>query len=390
MSYNSATLKKMGAAYTTGFDLTAVDANTNPLLTVVNGPYIVTSADSSQVKLSLNPKYNSGPATSGITQIVVAQGIADGAASAQALANKDVDAYQGQPSADTVAQLKAMKGVTFTAPPSFAYEHIELRVAAIDGKTYNGPFAMSGGAKAAALRKAFLLAYPRDAIVTKLVKPINANAVVLGSTWSLPGSPGYEDVASNNGSALYNAGTQEERTAAALKLVQQYYPNAGKSTPVKINLLWGSPGNARRTAEAALIIAEEAKAGFAVTAPATKGWGGKLASSDYDAHFFIFDQTAVPQDAQACGTFKTGAGSNYTGYSNKKVDDACTQLQAKTLPSSTVHRLQIVAERQINQDAFFLGIFQNPNATAWNSDLQGVKPSPLSPTLVWNYWEWHF
>jgi len=380
----------MGAAYTTGFDLTSVDANTNPLLTVVNGPYMVSSADQNQVKLVLNPKYNSGPATSGITTIVVQQGIADGSASAQALANKDVDAYQGQPSADTVAQLKALKGVTFVAPPSFAYEHIEIRVASQDGKAYNGPFAMSGGQKAADLRKAFLLAYPRADIVTKLVKPINPDAVVLGSTWSLPGSPTYTTVAASNGSDVYNAGTQADRTAAALKLVQKYYPNAGKSTPVKVNLLWGSPGNARRTAEAALIIAEEAKAGFAVTAPATKGWGGKLTDSNYDAHFFIFDQTAIPQDAQACGTFKTGAGSNYTGYSNKKVDDACTQLQAKALPASTVKRLQIVAERQINTDAFFLGIFQNPNATAWNSDLQGVKPSPLSPTLVWNFWEWHF
>ena len=389
-SYNTASLKKLGALYTTGYDMTTVDASTNPLLLVCNGAYQVASVDVNQAKLVLNPKYNSGPVTSGITTIVMKQGIADGAPSAQALANKDVDAYQGQPTADTIAQIKAIKGVTLVTPSSFAYEHIELRVAAQDGKTYTGPFAMSGGAKAAALRKAFLLAYPRADIVTKLIKPINPDAEVLGSTWTLPGSPGYADVASNNGSANYNAGTQAQRTAAALKLVQQYYPTAGKSTPVKVNLLWGSPGNARRTSEAALIIAEEAKAGFAVTAPATKGWGGKLTDSAYDAHFFIFDQTAIPQDAQACGTFKTGAGANYTGYSNKKVDDACSQLQAKSLPASTVHRLQVVAERQLNADAFFLGIFQNPNVTAWDSAIQGIKPAPLSPTLVWNFWEWHF
>ena len=389
-SYNTSALKAMGAVYNTGYDLTSVDASTNPLLKVGNGAYTVDSADQNQVKLVLNPKYNSGPATSGITTIVMKQGIADGAASAQALANKDVDAYQGQPTADTIAQIKAIKGVTLVTPSSFAYEHIELRVAAIDGKTYNGPFAMSGGQKAADMRKAFLLAYPREDIVNKLIKPINPNAEVLGSTWTLPGSPGYSDVAANNASNVYSAGTQASRTAAALKLVQKWYPSAGKSTPVKVNLLWGSPGNARRTSEAALIIAAEAKAGFAVTAPATKGWGGKLADSAYDAHFFIFDQTAIPQDAQACGTFKTGAGSNYTGYSNKKVDDACAQLQAKALPSSTVHRLQVVAERQVNNDAFFLGIFQNPNVTAWDSSIQGIKPSPLSPTLVWNFWEWHF
>ncbi len=389
-TYNTAALKAMGAVYNEGYNVTSVDASTNPLLLVGNGAYTVSSVDANQIKLVANPKYNSGPALSGISTVVIKQGIADGSPSAQALANKDIDAYQGQPTADTMAQLKAIKTATVVTGPSLAYEHIELRVASSDKTAYTGPFAMSGGQKAADLRKAFLLAYPREEIVNKLIKPINANAVVLGSTWTLPGTPGYEDVAANNGSSVYSAGAQADRTAAALKLVQKWYPTAGKGTPVKVNLLWGSPGNTRRTSEAALIIAAEAKVGFAVTAPATKGWGGKLADSSYDAHFFIFDQTAVPQDAQACPTFQAAGGSNYTGYSNKKVEDACQQLQAKTLPASTVHRLQIVAERQINSDAFFLGIFQNPNVTAYDSALQNVKPSTLSPSLFWNFWEWHF
>jgi len=173
--------------------------------------------------------------------------------------------------------------------------------------------------------------------------------------------------------------------------VKKWYPSAGNgTTPVSINLLWGSPGNTRRTSEAALIIAAEKQAGFAVTAPATSGWGGKLASSKYDAHFFIFDQTAVPQDAQACGTFQTTGGSNYTGYSSARVDADCTQLQAKTLPTGTIRRLQIDAERQINADAFFLGIFQNPEVTAYTTGLQNIKPAPLSPSLFWNFWEWKF
>ncbi len=390
-SYNTAALKDMGAVYNTGYDMTATSSSTNPLLLVCNGAYQVASIDANQIKLTLNPKYNSGPDTSGLDTIVIKQGIADGSPSAQALANKDIDVYQGQPTADTVAQLKAISTASVVSTSSLAYEHIELRVDSSDGTPYTGPFAKSGGQKSADLRKAFLLAYPRQEIVDKLMKPINPDAIVLGSTWTLPGNPSYADVSANNASGVYNAGSQAARTAAALRLVKKWYPSAGNgSTPVAINLLWGSPGNTRRTSEAALIIAAEKQAGFAVTAPATAGWGGKLASSKYDAHFFIFDQTAVPQDAQACGTFQSTGGSNYTGYSNARVDADCAQLQAKTLPTATIRRLQIDAERQINADAFFLGIFQNPEVTAYTTGLQNIKPAPLSPSLFWNFWEWKF
>ena len=388
---NKGALVAMGAAYSTGFNTETVNSSTNPLLLVTNGAYQVKSVDSSAITLVVNPKYNSGPALSGITTVVIKQGIADGSPSAQALANGDADVYQGQPTADAVAQLKAIKSATVTTTSSLAFEHIELRVASSGSDTYSGPFAMAGGKKAADLRKAFLLAYPREDIVNKLVKPINPNAVVLGSVINLPGNPQYEHTAALNGMGAFNAGTQASRTAAALALVKKYYPTAGNgNTPIAINLLWGSPGNTRRTSEAALIIAAEAAVGFKVTAPATAGWGGKLAATNYDAHFFIFDQTANPQDAQACGMFQTTGGSNYTGISDPAIDKACTALQAGTLPASTITRLRVQIEQNVAKDAFFLGIFQNPEVTAYDSALSGVIPAPLSPSLVWNFWTWHF
>ncbi len=388
---NKGALVAMGAAYSTGFNATTVDSSTNPLLLVTNGAYQVKSVDNSAITMVVNPKYNSGPATSGITTVVIKQGIADGSPSAQALANGDADVYQGQPTADAVAQLKAIKSATVTMTSSLAFEHIELRVASSGSDTYSGPFAMAGGKKAADLRKAFLLAYPRADIVAKLVQPINPNAVVLGSVINLPGNPQYEHTAALNGMAAYNVGTQASRTAAALALVKKWYPTAGNgNTPIAINLLWGSPGNTRRTSEAALIIAAEAAVGFKVTAPATAGWGGKLAATNYDAHFFIFDQTANPQDAQSCGIFQSTGGSNYTGISDPAIDKACVALQAGTLPASTVTRLRVQIEQNVSKDAFFLGIFQNPEVTAYNSQLSGVIPAPLSPSLVWNFWTWHF
>ena len=388
---NTSALKAMGKVYSTGYDGATISSATNPLLLVVNGAYYIKSVDSGAITLIANPKYNSGPPLSGINTMVIKQGIADGSPSAQALANGDADIYQGQPTADAVAQLRGIKTVTVTTTSSYAYEHIELRLAGTGGAVYNGPFAVSGGQKSADLRKAFLLAYPRAEIVAKLLQPINPNTVVLGSVVYFPGNPLYDHVAGLNGTAQYTVGTQEARNATALALVRKWYPNAGSgTTPISINLLWGSPGNTRRASEAALIIPAEAAVGFKVTAPATAGWGGKLASPLYDAHFFIFDQTANPQDAQICGTFQATGGSNYTGINDPVIEKACTALQAGTLPIATVNALRLKIEQAVSKSAFFLGIFQNPQVTAYKSQISGIIAAPLSPSLFWNFWSWHF
>ena len=388
---DTAALKRMGKVYNTGYDRPVVNSTTNPLLLVNNGAYSIKSVDTGAITMVSNPKYNSGPPLSGITKMVIKQGVADGSPAAQVLANGEADIYQGQPTADAVAQLKAISSITVTTSSSYAYEHIELRLAGTGGTSYNGPFAVSGGQKAADLRKAFLLAYPRAEIVAKLLQPINPNTVVLGSVVYFPGNSQYDHVASVNGMAPYTVGTQASRNVAALSLVKKWYPTAGVgNTPISINLLWGSPGNTRRASEAALIIAAEAAVGFNVTAPATAGWGGKIASPLYDAHFFIFDQTANPQDAQICGTFQATGGSNYTGINDPVIEKACTQLQASTLPIAKVNALRLQIEQAVSKAAFFLGIFQNPQVTAFNSQISGVIPAPLSPSLFWNFWTWHF
>lgn len=111
-SKNTTALKAMGKVFSTGYNMTAVDSSTNPLLLVNNGAYHLKSVDNSQITMVVSPNYNDGPPLSGITTMVIKQGIADGSPSAQALANGDADVYQGQPTADAVAQLKAIKTAT--------------------------------------------------------------------------------------------------------------------------------------------------------------------------------------------------------------------------------------------------------------------------------------
>jgi peptide/nickel transport system substrate-binding protein len=384
-------LKKIGKIWSESYNIKTINDKTNPLLLVGNGGFQISSAVADQnVTLKLNPKYNSGPKTSGIETIVF-KFMSDGTAAAQALANKEIDVYQGQPTADAVAQLKAIKGVTVIGGTNACYEHVDLRVGPAFGTTdtYNGPFAASSGQKGKDLRTAFLLAYPREEIVEKLIKPINSSAVVVNSLWTLPGTDSYSKIVGPNGVTKYTTGTQEKRTAQALALVKKYFPGAkAGSGSVKVNLLWGQPNNARRAAEAALVKAALAKAGFDVNTAGTSGWSAYLDSSKFDAAFFAWCPSAVTQSSSR-ENFQSDGGNNLIGYNNPAVDSIVKKLLVKQTDSQ-ITAIWIQAERLIMADAVSLPIFQHPAATAVNSDLVGIKPAPLTPNLVWNYWDWHY
>ena len=50
----------------------------------------------------------------------------------------------------------------------------------------------------------------------------------------------------------------------------------------------------------------------------------------------------------------------------------------------------IAIERLTNADAVTIGVFIHPGVIAVNKDLKNIKPGPLSPQIVWNYWEWTY
>ena len=387
---DTATLKKIAKVWNEAYNITTIDSSTNPLLLVSNGAYLVKSAVKDQsVTLTPNPKYNSGPKTTGSIDTVVFRFIADGTAAAQALANGEIDMYQGQATADAVTQLKAMKGVTVLGGTSACYEHIDLRTNAVQGSkdVYKGPFADSNP-NGKALRQAFLLAYPRQEIIDKIVKPVNPNAVVVDSTFTMPGTSSYSTISSQNGYSKYSAGDQATRTAKALRMVQKIYPKASATNPVvPVRLELPSP-NARRAAEAALVVPALAKAGFKVDAVPTTGWSGKLNNTEWDAEFYAWCPSAVLQTGTN-DNFLTGGGNNHMGWSNATLDATLRKLEA-VMPQASVDRITIQAERIISDEAWTAGIFQHPAVTAYNSTLKNVKPAPLSPNLVWNFWEWSY
>ncbi|MEY4390930.1 MAG: hypothetical protein RLZZ400_673 [Actinomycetota bacterium] len=393
-------LKAIGEKWSTVYNIKTVDSSTNDLLFVGNGGYTVTAATANQsVTLTKNARYNSGPALKGNIATIQFKFIGDGTAAAQALANKELDIYAGQPTADAVAALQALKGVKTVGGTNACFEHIDVRVDTSQFASdyygndpvvpYTGPFkGMTQRAKD--MRTAFLLAYPRQDIVDTLVAPVNENAVVVNSAFLLPGQTGYDAVVKGSGVQKFIKGTQAQRTAAALALVKKYYPSAkANSKTVKVKLLWGQPSNVRRQNEFAIARFELAKAGFDLTnAGGTAGWSNYFDDSSYDAMFFAWCPSSVSQTGTNAN-FKSDGGNNSLGYNSKAMDDILKKLEGKLSPADLT-KTYVAADKQLITDAVTLSIFQHPAVTAYNAALKNVKPAPLTPNLVWNYWEWTY
>ena len=386
-SKNTAVLKSIGKVWSEAYNITQVDANTNPLLFVGNGGFLVDSAvTKSSVTLKVNPKYNSGPKLSGTIDTVIFKFISDGTAASQALANGELDVYSGQPTADAVAALKKLSNVNLIGGINACYEHWDTRVGNAPGQPeYNGIFKGHGG-KGADLRRAFLLSIPREEINEKLIKPINPNAPILGSTFIAPGYEGYERLVANNGSGYY-VGSQDELNAKAARLLKTHYPKASPSNPVKVNVL--VPGNnPRRAAEFALAKANALKVGFDLVGDVQASWSPKIQLSTYDAQFFAYCPSAVTQ-AGSNANFQIGGGNNRNGISLPNLDAILNKLQLP-MDNRTYISTIIQAERIIHQEGLTSGVFLHPAVTAVNKNLKGIKPSPLSDDVVWNWWEWSY
>lgn len=393
-SKNSTNLKKMGQIWSESYNIKTVNSSTNPLLLVCNGAYQVQSAVADQsVTMVLNPKYTSGPALyksngSAAIKKIIFSFIADGTASYQALRNGDIDIYDGQPDASGVAQLKAIRSATVYGGVSMTYEHVDLRVGAVPGATtaYTGPFA-GNSQKAQDLRHAFLLALPREAILDSQVKPFSPSGVVMNSHFTLPGQTGYSTIVASSGVKEYTTGTQAERTAQALALVKKYYPTASATNSV-VDIEMNFKGSDRRIDENKLIAAEELKAGFKVSTTPNAKWSSMLDDVKYDVSMFAWAPSSVSQTGTNAN-FLTDGGNNHSGWGTAAMDTILHSLEAYLTPAQITAKY-LAAEKIVNDNYWTLPLYQWPTTIAASSALKGIKSAPLTPNVVWNFWEWHY
>ena len=379
-------LKALATQWNTAYnfiDTKPIDASTDPNLLIVAGAYTIkSSVPGKSMTLVANPLYKTGPKpTIKTIQLVT---IPDSTAMGQALANGEVDIIAPQATAALNNSLLAQPNTTVYGFGAATYEHLDVDL--------KGPaWAGMSAAKANDLRRALLLTIPRQEIVDKLVKTINPAAKVLNSmTPYFNASPSHDKMAATSGVKPY-LDAEATRLAAAKALLTKH----GYSTtnPLKLTLHWGGPTNERRKNTAALIVAAAAKAGIEVTSKPSAVWSQELGNNKSDLQFFAWAQTSTVYTGMRNIYGSTGSeprAQNYIDWINSTVDKALARHSDEILSADGAFKVNQIFEKEYFKDAVGLPLFQWASLIAANKTLKNVKPSALSPQVVWNFWEWKY
>lgn len=353
-------LRQVSDFWNTGFDTTALPDD--PSLYLSSGPYIVRQiVPGVSMNLVRNRDYTWGQEP-WLDEINIRFTGALPAA-AEALRNGQVDIISPQPNAGMESLFAGMdgQGITVERYSQSGYDHLDLN--------FSGLFARDD------VREAFLKIVPRQAIVDAVAGELLPEAEPLNSHVFLPDHPKYADTVKDNGSADY----AEVDIDGARELL-------GSDTPA-VRILYNRDNPDRATAFA-LIQESAAQAGFRVidAGQGSADWARALGGGGYDAALLGWIGTAagvsrVPQ------IFRTGAGSNFNGFSDGDADRLMEQL-AGTTDLAKQDELLGDIDKEIWQNAYGLPLYQAVGTTAFSSKVAGVEPSPGPLGVWWNAWDW--
>ena len=358
-------LAKIARFWDTGFNFTSMPRNKD--LLVGTGPYTITDfVAGDHLTLTANPRYTG--AHKPRFERVVVRFITDPLAAVDAFRKGEVDVVAPQPSEDVVKELVKVEKATVLSGADGSYEHLDLQFAHSKSGAFDNPL----------VRKAFLKTVPRQQILDQLIVPLQEDALLRSSQVFLPGSAGYAASVAGNGSKDYD----QVDIAGAKSLLAQ----AGLTNPEACILF--DPSNPRRVAEFTLIQKSAALAGFAVTDCSSTDWRQLLGTDGaYDASLYALRPTSLAVTSVAASFRSDSTINNLNFYSNPAVDALIDQLDATFDSAAQIDLLKKI-DALVWADGYGVPLYQFPSVTAFDNRVKGVSPSPLTPNLLWNIWDW--
>ncbi|MET4099645.1 peptide/nickel transport system substrate-binding protein [Agrococcus sp. UYP10] len=352
-------LRQMADLWNTGYNITSMPEDESLLVSA--GMWVVKdfqADDGGFISFERNPEWRGEMAPS-FDELII-RFIGDPNAQITALQNGEVDVIEPQPSADTVAAIEAFGG-TLIEGPQLSYDHLDLTM---DSEVFSDP----------AVREAFLMTIPRQAILESIVTPVQPDAEVLNSQQFVANQPAYEDAIAANGYSDF----AEPDIEGARELL------AG-ATPT-VSILYNT-NNPNRVDAFQLIQASASEAGFVIEDAGSPDWSSLLGSGTYDASIFGWISPGVGY-ASLPQIWQTGGGGNYNGYSNAEVDALATESQTIIGDEERLTEIQIEIDRLSREDFYGLPLFQVPGLVATNGTVDGVVYNGGQTGSIWNTWEW--
>jgi len=376
-SADTVALQKVSRAWRTSFD--AVVLADDPTQAVSTGPYKISDVvPDGRVELVRNDEYT-GPRPAAFDTVEVRSDLHPLDA-VDALDDGEADVVAPLDTPDVLDALAKVDDAVVTTGGDSTLQ-LQLQVAgggAFDPATYDGDAAV-----ASAVRRAFLLAVPRDAVVADAVTPLWPDAEP--SDAMLPSvGPAAGEVTSS---------AEADPDAAA-----QLLDDAGVATPVTVRVLTNADDPVRHQALDALTTAA-ADAGFTVEPydPDLGVAADLLGAPDaWDAALVPVPQGDLPV-ASVVDRWRTGGATNVTGWSDPALDTALDALAATLDPAQVASGEQTVAKALADGGAA-LSVVRTPVVVATRKadpetadrlpTVPSVPPLTLGRADLTSWWDW--
>lgn len=337
------------------------------------GPFIITEwQDNQAATLEPNPKWYGTKPT---LDKLIFRIITDTTQEVPALANNEVQVINPQPQLDLLKNVQALKGINYQVSTGLQSQSLSFNL-------NHEPL------KDAALRKALFTAVDVNQMVAKTVGQFDSEIKPLRSRFYVPQqSPRYED-------NLATLGTGDVKAATAILTAAGYKIDGGKlidpkGTPVPPLVMRYTQNNAIQQTESALVAADAKKIGLTIDVQTTDSLGETLThkpGKDYDivASAFFSTPYTASNNAQL---YQTGAGLNFGGYSNPKVDDLIDQALAIS-DEGQVATLINKADKIISEDAYEMPLYQMPGLIAYKDNIVNIRNNVSYFGAPYNAGEW--
>lgn len=338
-------------------------------VTPSSGPYKLKAggwqADTA-LTLEANPAYWGTPAG---TQDLVFRFVED-AQMAQALQNGDLQVINPQPTVDTVPQLEAIgPSVTVLKYSTLTWEHLDFNFR--ENNVFGNP---ETGQK---MREAFAYCVPRQQIVDTLIKPINADTVLMNAREVFPFQENYQEVVD----AAYDGRFDEVNIDKSKELIAE----AGVTTPVDVRIGYRA-GNERRAATVAAIAASCKDAGFnVIDANAADFFLTAHPAGDWEVALFAWAGSG--QVASGQNIYASNGNQNQSEYANKTVDEAWKTLAASLDPAVHLEQVKII-ETELWNDLFGIPLYAHPGVAAHETSVANVRSTATQDQISWNAPQW--
>ena len=353
-------LQAVSTFWNSGFDARTLPGD--PAVYLSNGPYIVRDiVPGTSVTLVRNKDYVWGPEP--YLDDVTIQFTDSVQAAVDSLKSGRVDIISPQPSAGSEDLFSGLESQGFALQrfSQSGYDHLDLK--------FSGVFAEDK------VREAFLKTVPRKDIVEGIVGDLMPDAKPLDSHVFLPSHPKYTNTVKDNGSSDY----ADVDIEGAVSLLEGATPT--------VRILYNRD-NPNRVRAFELVRDSAALAGIRVldAGQGSADWAQALGGGTYDAAILGWISTGVGV-ARIPQIFRTGAGSNFNGYSDADADRVMEELSTTT-DLAKQDGLMAEIDKRVWESDYGLPLYQTTGTTAVAGRIAGVKSSGGPLGVWWNVWEW--